>query len=122
MLKITLEGIACPEIIFFTERADIPRIGEEFELPCDVKAVNISSGQNKFVDSQVFIMLIKLSGNIAINLLSTYIYDKLRKISENKKATLKINDIHTPIDEASINERIFETITINPQQPQDKKE
>lgn len=105
MTKITLQGITEQDFVNLLGVTELPVMGTEVELPCRIKVISATSNSQKFVESQVFNFLVDTLSTISIGILSAYIYDALRNVSE--KAKIKINDEIVKNDEKEINTEIM---------------
>ena len=117
MVKITFENITQAEFLEILSCTQYPELGATINLPCEVAAVNVTQDGSKFMDNQVFNILVELTRDVAIGLFTSYLYDKFVKLREQNKTEpkLKIDDKETAINETAIQINISkcENVIIN---------
>jgi len=104
MTKITIQNATKQDILEFLNTDDMPNLGDEINLPCDIKIVSASSKSQKFIENSVFHFFIQSLSSVGIGILSAYLYDKICKGVEKSK--LKVNDNDVKKDEVSIRAKL----------------
>ena len=88
MLRISLENITERDYLDLLGVDVFPNLDEEIMLPCNVKVTTGSSRSNQFVEDPVFMFFMGTALAIPLNILSSYLYDKLKGI---KNAKIKVD-------------------------------
>lgn len=85
----------------FTESNVKPSFGESYSLEGEITATYISGYDNEFIENELLVFIIGNVTGLGINLLSSYIYDKLKKDNSTK---LIIDGSEVKIDKKLIQE------------------
>ena len=108
-MKITIQGISEIEILELIGNDEMPQVGDKFMLLSDLEAINTTPRGRSFNQDQIFHFLIVSVGSISINLLSSYLYDKLKTFKGNIK--MKINDRNVEIEEYKIKRQLERSLS-----------
>lgn len=111
MQKVSVENLSEEDIFFLIGEERIPSPGEDFLLPYDINATNVSLGGNRFAGNPIFTFVMEITSAVVANMISTYLYEKLSNLKKGKSINLRINGKNTLIDESSIRENIASTIS-----------
>lgn len=112
-VKICIENINKEEFNEIFELDKFPEIFEEFKISDICIATNISTNGDGIISGDCYAIIIDIASSIALSLLSSYLYDKLKDLNKKleerkrKKAVLKVNSNKIEnIDEYSLKKAI----------------